>query len=198
MNTTAFAVLAALPLALAAQAPTGPIPPADEQIAAAVLPLPADLRADATVLGYKTAGKLEVLRQGKNGMRCLALYVTRPNFHVACYHDSLEPFMARGREIRDKGITSQTAVDSIRFAEVAAGKLKMPPHAALYSLTAQDKKAWNPTTRKVTGAQPLGVVYIPFATTENTGLSTNQATVGPWIMFPGTAKAHVMIVGSMQ
>ena len=197
MNTTAFAVLAALPLALAAQAPTGPIPPAAEQIAAAVLPLPTDLRADATVLGYKTAGKLEVLRQGKNGMRCLALYVTRPNFHVACYHDSLEPFMARGREIRDKGITNQTTVDSIRFAEIASGKLKMPAHAALYSLTG-DKKGWDPATGKVTGATPLGVVYMPFATAENVGLSANPKTVGPWIMFPGTAKAHVMIVGSMQ
>ena len=198
MKTTARAVLATFPLAVGAQAPSGPIPPVDEQVAAAVLPLPADLRVDATVLGYKTAGKLEVLRQGKNGLRCLALYVTRPDFHVACYHESLEAFMARGRELRDKGVTSQTAVDSIRFAEIASGKLKMPQQAALYSLTAKDKKAWDPATKKVTGATPLGVVYMPFATSETVGLSANPATKGPWIMFPGTAKAHVMIVGSMQ
>jgi hypothetical protein len=198
MKTTAFALFVVAPLVLRAQAPAGAIPPVAEQMAAAVLPLPADMRADATVLGYKIAGRLEVLRQGKNGMRCLALYVTRPDFHVACYHESLEPFMARGREIRDKGTTSQTAVDSIRFAEIASGKLKMPQHAALYSLTAKDKKAWDPATGKVTGATPLGVVYMPFATSENVGLSANPATKGPWIMFPGTAKAHVMIVGTMQ
>jgi hypothetical protein len=198
MQITPFTILLAIPLALRAQAPSAPIPPADEQIAAAVLPLPADLRADATVLGYKTAGKLEVLRQGKNGMRCLALYVSRPDFHVACYHDSLEPFMARGRELREKGVTALAAVDSIRFAEIASGKLKMPAHGALYTLTAKDKKAWDPSTRTVTGATPLGIVYLPFATPENSGLSAKPTKNGPWLMDAGTAKAHVMIVGSMQ
>src|SRR5690349_1840706 len=78
------ALLAAAPSILAAQ--TAAPPPIAEQIAAAVQPLPADMRAAATVMGYKTGTKLEVIRPGTNGMRCLALYVTRPNFHVACYH----------------------------------------------------------------------------------------------------------------
>lgn len=136
-SAAAFAALIAAPPVRAQSAP----PPADEQIAAAVLALPVDLRAGATVLGYRTAGKLEVLREGKNGLRCLALYVTRPDFHVACYHESLEAFMARGRDLREKGVTSQTAVDSVRFAEIASGKLKMPAHAALYTLTARNKAA---------------------------------------------------------
>src|SRR5512140_2563066 len=93
-------VLAAAPLV--AQAPAAPaapvsIPPAAEQVAAAVLPLPAEMRAGATVMGYREAGKLVVLRAGTNAMNCLALYVMRPDFHVACYHKSLAPFMARGR-----------------------------------------------------------------------------------------------------
>ena len=81
------------------------VPPAAEQMAAAVLPLPNEMRAGAQILGYKTAGKLEELRPGTNGMVCLALYVTRPDFHVACYHKGLEPFMARGRELRAQGLT---------------------------------------------------------------------------------------------
>src|SRR5688572_15363612 len=76
------------------------IPPVEEQIAAAVLPLPEDLRNGATIMGYKMKDKLEPLKQGTNGMICLALYVSRPDFHVACYHKGLEPFMARGRELR--------------------------------------------------------------------------------------------------
>ena len=76
------------------------IPPAEQQIAAAVLALPAEMRDGAMVLGYKEAGKLVTLREGKNGMICLALYVSRPDFHVACYHRGLEPFMARGRALR--------------------------------------------------------------------------------------------------
>ena len=172
-----------------------PVPPADEQIAAAVLPLPADLRAGAKVLGYRTAQKLETLREGNNGMTCLALYVVRTDFHVACYHDSLEPFMARGRELRAKGVTGN-AVDSTRFAEIASGKLKMPAHGALYSLTGP-KTAWNASTHTATGARPLAVVYMPGATTKTTGITSAPAESGPWLMFPGTAKAHIMMVGAM-
>src|SRR5689334_1253441 len=91
-----------VPSALLAQTPT--IPPAAEQIAAAVLPLPKEMQAGATVMGYRSGTKLETLRPGTNGMICLALYVTRPDFHVACYHHSLEAFMARGRELRENGV----------------------------------------------------------------------------------------------
>src|SRR5262245_19509781 len=85
-----LATLLAAPFVATAQ---NTVPPADEQIAAAVLPLPADLRGNARVLGYKAPGTALVpLREGANGMVCLALYVTRPDFHVACYHEGLEPF----------------------------------------------------------------------------------------------------------
>ena len=40
-------------LALVADAQQPEIPPAAQQIAAAVLPLPADLRAGATVMGFR-------------------------------------------------------------------------------------------------------------------------------------------------
>lgn len=174
---------------------TTPLPTADQQIAAAVLPLPADMQSGATVMGYRAKDKLEVLRKGTNGMTCLALFVVRPDFHVACYHDSLEPFMARGRELRAKG-TKEDSVDVIRFREIKDGKLKMPRQAALYSLTGK-KESWDPKTGKVTGASPLGVVYMPNATAAEVGLST-KPTAGPWMMFSGTPKAHVMIMGSMK
>ena len=172
------------------------IPPEAQQIAAAVQPLPKELRDGAAVLGYRTAGKLELLREGKNGMRCLALYVVRPDFHVACYHDGMEPFMARGRELRAQGITG-AKVDTVRFAEIKSGKLPMPSHGALYSLTGK-KGAFDPATGKITGASQLSVVYMPGATGETTGISTVPVKDGPWMMFPGTPKAHIMIVGSMS
>jgi hypothetical protein len=192
-----------MPLLIASVVATGvqaqtpaPLPPADEQVAAAVLPLPNDLRGGAKVLGYRTAGHLEQLRDGTNGMICLALYVVRTDFHVACYHSDLEPFMARGRELRAQGVTGN-AVDSVRFAEISSGKLKMPPHGALYSLTGP-KSTWDATSRTVKGARPLAVVYMPFVTTQNSGVTSVPSQSGtPWLMFPGTAKAHIMILGTM-
>jgi hypothetical protein len=187
--------LAALPAAAAsAQAPAPP--PAAEQIAAAVLPLPADLRASATVLGYDAAGKLVTLRDGTGGMRCLADDPAREDFHVACYHRTLEPFMARGRALRAQGVRGDQ-VDSTRFREIAAGRLAMPrTGGALYTLTGP-AGSWNAATGRATGARPLFVYYMPGATGATTGISETPSRSEPWLMFPGTPKAHVMLVGTM-
>jgi len=192
MRPMMLLLLAAGPLG--AQATS--VPAAAEQIAAAVLPLPAEMRDGATVMGYREPGKLVVLREGKNGMHCLALYVTRPDFHVACYHKGLEPFMARGRELRAQGVgTAQ--VDTVRFAEIKSGKLKMPAQGSLFSITAK-KGAYAAKTATVRNANTLMVLYVPGATTESIGITSQPRSDGPWLMFPGTPKAHVMISGKMQ
>ena len=164
------------------------------QITAAVAPLPEEFRATATVLGH-TAGKTElgVLRQGSGPFKCLADEPGDERFHVACYHKSLEPFMARGRALRAQKIAN---VDSVRFAEIQAKKLDMPSQpAALYSLTG--KAADVGADGIATGARRLYVVYIPFATAESTGLSTKPQANLPWIMNAGTPKAHIMFVPGM-
>ncbi len=190
---TVFALLslAAAPRFASAQA----LPTVEQQIAAATLPLPKDLLDGATVMGYKTKDKLEVIRPGTGGMICLALYVTRPDFHVACYHKSLEAFMARGRELTAAGVKDPQR-DSVRFREIRSGKLKMPTVGALYSLTGK-KEDYDAATNKLSGARPLGVVYIPNSTPESTGISAQAIPGQPWIMFPGTPKAHIMVIGSM-
>ena len=176
----------------AAQAPA--IAPAEEQIAAAILPLPADSRATATVLGYGADGKLTTLRKGTGSMICLARDPKQAQFHVACYHEAMEPFMARGRELRESGVTG-TQVDSVRFREAKAGSLKVPNHpASLYSLTGG---SFDPATKTTTGSRWLYVVYIPYATAASTGLSDKPQENAPWIMFAGTPKAHIMFVPKM-
>ena len=166
----------------------------DAQIRAAIAPLPDEFRDSATVLGH-VPGKqsLQTLRRGTGPFVCLADDPSDQRFHVACYHEDLEPFMARGRELRAKQVTN---VDSARFADIDAGRLSMPKHpAALYSLTGKPENVSADGT--VTGARRLYVVYIPFATARSTGLATKPAENMPWIMFPGTAKAHIMFVPTM-
>jgi len=184
-------VVAAAASALAQDA----IPPVEQQVAAAVLPLPAEMRGGAMVMGYRESGKLVTLRPGKNSMTCLALYVARPDFHVACYHQGLEPFMARGRALRAQGVKGE-AVDSARFAEIKHGKLTMPAQGALYTITTK-KENYDAASNTVKDYRPLAVVYIPFATPESVGLTATPTTAGPWLMFPGTPKAHIMMLGSM-
>ncbi len=181
--------LASAPTVRAQSAPTAP-----QQIAGAVLALPEKMRDGAGVLGYKTGAKLEVLRPSKNGMLCLADDPAEPKFHVSCYHDSMDPFMARGRALRSEGVKG-SQVDTARFAEVKAGKIKMPvAPASLYQIFAED---YNVATGVLTKPNALFVVYIPFATEASTGLSTIPSADKPWLMLPGTPKAHIMFSLSM-
>ncbi len=173
-----------------------PLATVDQQIAAAVLPLPKEMRDGATVMGYRSGEKLETIRAGKNGMTCLALFAVEKNFHVACYHDGMEPFMARGRELRAQGVKDAN-VDSVRFAEVKSGKIVMPKMAVMYQIFGKPT-SWDAATGKVSDASTLLVVYVPGATAESTGLSAIPAKTGPWIMFPGTPKAHIMMSGTMS
>jgi hypothetical protein len=164
------------------------------QIAAAVTPLPEEMRAGAAVLGYAARGKpLVTLREGKNDMICLAPDPAATAFHSACYHQAMEPFMARGRALRASGVTGGQ-VDTVRFAEVKAGKIKMPTHPSmLYQIFGG---TFDSVSAKVTGGTSLFVTYIPFATPLTTGISARPSATSPWIMFPGTPKAHIMYAGT--
>jgi hypothetical protein len=183
--------LAFLPVLAQAQAAPA-VAPTAQQVAAAVLPLPQEFRADARVLGYQTGRRgLVPLRAGKGPFTCLAADPAAKEFHVACYHQSLEPFMARGRALRASGVTGDQ-VDTVRFAEVRAKKLSMPTHpASLYQLFGPPG-AFDAATGTATKAQSLYIVYLPGATAVSTGLSTKPAEGTPWLMFPGTPKAHIM------
>ena len=172
------------------------VPPAAEQIAAAVLPVPVDLRATARVLGYSNEGKLVVLREGTGVLTCLANDPRVSRFHVACYHKSMEPFMSRGRALRLEGVKTEL-LDSIRFDEVRSGKLQMPKEpAVLYSLTGKPG-SFDPVTGAASGARLLFVIYVPGATAQSLGISAVPAEGIPWIMNPGTPKAHIMFVPRM-
>lgn len=170
------------------------VAPVAEQITGAVLPLPADQRASARVLGYRAAGELSVLREGTGDMICLADEPGNETYHVACYHESLEPMMQMGRDLTARGIGDPQR-DSIRAAAAADGRLEMPEvPAAFHSLTAPVSD-WNPAEGTLVGASKLHTVYVPWATSDETGLSTVPAGGGqPWLMFPGSYRAHIMIV----
>lgn len=168
-------------------------PPVAQQVAAAVLALPREYRADARVLGYQdTNGQLVSIRDGKGPFTCLSSDPANAAFHVACYHESLEPFMARGRALRASGVKGDQ-VDTTRFAEVRAGKLAMPKQAAAMYQLFGPAGSFDAASGTAPKAKPLIVVYMPGATAASTGLSAKPSEGTPWIMYPGTPKAHLML-----
>lgn len=169
------------------------IPDKEKQIAIAVMAAPEDQRAGATVLGYDAKGNVVTLREGTNNLICLGDDPRTGGIACACYHKDLEPFMARGRELRVQG-KNQGEIFDIREAEAKSGKLKMPEQPTTLHLLEGPNGKYDPASGKITDAYYRYVVYIPWATAESTGLPTQPIVPGaPWIMDPGTHRAHIMI-----
>jgi hypothetical protein len=161
-------------------------------IATALMSAPEASRAGCKVIGYNMAGKFVTLKEGNNEFIVLADDPKKDGFSAACYHKDLDPFMARGRALKAEGKKHQEIFD-IREAEVKSGKLKLPTGTALH-IYFGPKKMYNPKTAKVDEARLRYVVYMPWATSESTGLPEAPAASNhPWIMNPGTHRAHIMI-----
>lgn len=162
----------------------------DEEISLAVLPLPEGDRADAEVLGHRD-GRMTTIRPGEGAFVCLADAPDQDGYHAACYHRSLAKYMARGRELKAGGLAGRESIEK-RWEEIESGDLEMPRHPVmLYQLFATDGA--DPTDPEQ--VQSLTVMYVSYRTVEETGLPDSPAGGLPWLMFPGSPTAHVMISG---
>jgi hypothetical protein len=178
---TAAALLAA-PLVVNAQAPS-----AVDQIAQAVMVLPADLRAGATVVAYdKATGARTVLRQGTNFVECQP---RMDDGFTRCYNKVLGPRRDLEAKLHAEKKTDKEVTDAVAAA-IKAGTLKTPPNGMM-SYRSYDKRD---------RIQNLWVMSVPNGTPESIGVSTgsqrDDALEGkglPWMMLPGQPGAHIMI-----
>ena len=176
-------------LCVAALARAADAPSTEIQIKTAVLAAPAAERTGATILGYDAKGAVVTLRKGTNNFICLADDPKQKGFSVACYHKDLDPFMARGRALAKEG-KNAAEIFKIREDEVKSGKLSLPDKSILNVTTGK----LNEATGEVIELYTRYVIYIPYATVESTGIPLTPIADGaPWIMNPGTHRAHIMI-----
>jgi hypothetical protein len=182
------AALALTPSAVLAQHPWSKLSP-EAQIRLAVQAGPKELRDGAAVQGYDAAGSFVTLRQGSNSLVCMAPNPAAESLEVSCHSKVLEPFFARGRELSAQGVTGQERVMA-RWKEYEAGKLPIPTGSVNYILTGS---GFDTATGEVADAYLRWTIYMPGATVESTGISDQPSPGGPWLMFPGTAGAHIMI-----
>lgn len=188
MRRIAFA-LAALATSGAWSCASSQVANPEEQIAQALLAAPADKAAEARILGYATDGSVVELKPGTNDLVCLASNPAREDFSSSCYHASLEPYFARGRELDARGASFDDRY-RVRFEEMRAGSLPMPVMSATQYIF---DGSWDSETGTAEG-QVRWVIYVPDATPETTGLSLQPQEGGPWLMREGTPGAHIMIM----
>lgn len=190
MKLLKFLILLILPVSGFAQATTLP---AEIQIKTAVLAAPEDQRKTATVYGYDASGKFITLREGKGNLICLADDPNQKGIKVSCYSKKLEPFIARGRELTSEG-KSEMEKREIRKKEADAGELQMPDAPSMMYLLSGSEENYDQQTGNLKDGKFRYVIYIPYATAESTGLPEKPFAPGmPWIMDPGTHRAHIMV-----
>lgn len=169
------------------------IPSMEVQLKTALMAAPDEMKEGAMVYGYDAQGNFIVLKKGTNDLICLADDPKSPGFNVSCYHKDLDPFMERGRQLKKEGKSAQEIFD-IREEEAKSGKLKMPKDGATLFVLSADAEDYNHKTGDVNDSYLRYVVYIPWATSESTGLPLRPyGPAMPWIMDPGTHRAHIMI-----
>lgn len=154
------------------------------QIQEALMPLPESLRDGATVVLDAVPGKRVVLRKRTNALICRA-NTSKLMFSVFCHTQELDVFYTRFAQLALEG-KSNSEIRDILNAEVASGKLKSPPvGATVYEMSGDSSES----------SLPLMAIYLPYATCDSTGLSSDRDHYRPWLMWAGTAFAHVMIPG---
>jgi hypothetical protein len=191
-STRALLSLALLPLAGFAQQNNA------ARIAAAVLPLPPNMRAGATVVSVDD-GVETVLRKGSNGMVCTADAPGDLTFYVNCFHETVHAALRRADELRVElqragKVPDDKTVDEAIEKEIKAGKLMplLTPSIGFQMrgpLSGYDP-AKNTVSKEIKAWQ---MIILPRITGAELHLPDKPEGDMPWVMNGGTLLAHIMI-----
>ncbi|MHA6281043.1 hypothetical protein ACXYMT_12760 [Salinimicrobium sp. CAU 1759] len=101
--------------------------------------------------------------------------------------------MSRGRELSAEG-KGEMEKREMRKTEAEAGKLSLTDSPGMTTILSGSEENYNKETGELKDGHFRYVIYIPYATAESTGLPEKPFAPGmPWIMDPGTHRAHIMI-----
>ena len=165
-----------------------------QTVVAAVIPLPTQLRAGATVVRLNSSFEPEVLHKGTNGMVCIADAPNDDRFDVRCYRDTFIPVVYRAFQLGYRVSGEKVG------AEVQAGKLQVSrePTAGYRCLgpAAGYDASRNSVDARVECWQSI---HFPFRTAAEVGfpdeadVPEGQQRSTPYVMSSGTYWSHVMI-----
>jgi hypothetical protein len=197
MMKSALLMVAALGLVPGSQAVPGS---ADQEIAAAILPLPDQFRNGAAVVRLNPGGSPQLLRKGTNTMVCIANRPGSDRFDVRCYQEDFIGVVYRAFQLSAEGIRGEKQYDQIE-AEIKAGKLSLPNHPTAGYRCAGPAKAYDASTNTSTDEiYCWESVHFPFRTARELGLMDeseipeNMQRKLPFVMASGRYWSHVMIM----
>jgi DNA-binding transcriptional MerR regulator len=160
----------------------------EDPVVQAVLPLPEDLRADATVVSYDAGtGERHVLRQGSSTIECQPR--DAETGFTRCYHKALGAEQDLVAKLRAEGTSNEDIRSAVAAAREAGAIPPVPFGSLAYRLYENDDRL-----------KLLWVLRLPNATSADLGMpiasQRDESLAGkgrPWMMREGTPAAHLMI-----
>jgi len=162
--------------------------------AAAVLPLPTQLRDAATVVRLDSSLQPEIIRNGTNGMVCIADAPNDDRFDVRCYRDTFIPVVYRAFQLG-----YQVAGEKVG-AEVKAGTLQLSKEPTAGYRCLGPAAGYNASRNSFDARiECWQSIHFPFRTAAEVGfpdeadVPKSQQRSTPYVMASGSYWAHVMI-----
>ena len=156
--------------------PAPPSPTADDPIQSARSAAPASISADATIMDWD----LNVVQEGSNEWTCLPDRPTTPGNDPWCVTDAWLNFL--------EAYVGQTepSYTELGFAYMLQGDTPVS-NADPYATEATGPEDWG-----VTDLGPHLMMVVPNREVLD-NISTDHLNGGPWVMWPNTPYAHIMI-----
>ena len=161
--------------------------PAADAIDKALTPAPRQMKEGATVIKWKADNTYETLRKGTNRLVCYDRSGDpgQQPFSVQCTSIANLDRVAQNRKF--EAMPDKAARQAAMDAAEANGTRVKPEYGSVWlTMNAADKEH----------ARIHTTIAVPGATTEKTGLPSDNKQGGVWIMNAGTTTAHLMTPGS--
>jgi hypothetical protein len=156
-------------------------------IAKAVMPAPANQKANATVVKFKADGTYDTLRKGTGALVCYdksGLPGQQPAVNIECTNTANLDRAAQNIKFESLGDRKKTQ-EALDAAEKDGTRVKPVFGSVWYHMRGADPEH---TTMHVT-------IAVPGATGQSLGLPESGKDGKVWVMNPGTSTAHLMTPG---
>lgn len=167
----------------------------EQQITAAVLPLPKEMRAGAGVVAFSEGTAPITLREGTNGMMCMADLPGDEEFDVRCFQQAFFPVYVKMRETELRGLRGMVRHDAVD-EEIRSGRLRLPDGPTAGWMMEGPISAYDaPTAVAGPEIEVWQTVHAPYRTAAQFGLPEEPDGTRPYVMGSGTFFSHVMVAG---
>ena len=169
----------------------------DREIALARSAAPPAVSADATVLVYRPGVGYEVGTRGSNGVTCLVDRSRVDSLEPHCYDaeggETILRVRLREAELRERGL-DEDAIRAEVDRAIRSGELRLPSRPAMTYMMSAGQVLVSDDGRNVGTWKPHLMIYVPYITADQLGLSGDPSTRAAMVVDGGSALANILIV----